>query len=289
VFSSQEVGSSQEQQQPPQQKQEKQQQQKQEKQQQPPQQKQEKQQKDQQPSKQWQLQQQQQQQQQQPKDVVDWVDSSRLVMVRISAGVKMESPLVAGSGGFCIAQFGSETIQTEVPNLMLKPIVLKKPAARKARTTADCSEENEDEGSEKEGEGSEKENEGNKKEVADDEEKGEEEEKEMEEEEHGKGDEEDDEEVCPPEKRARVEQEDVTGPVKRKYYKMWYKRGGSWGVRRGFGDKAQIFAVGGKKARGVSKETMGTIVDMVIQKMEQEDLPETAAKELAWNEVFKVA
>ena len=54
----------------------------------------------------------------------EWVDPSSkpMVMVRKFAdGEEKRSVLEKGEGGFCIAKFGDEIVETEVPCLLLEP------------------------------------------------------------------------------------------------------------------------------------------------------------------------
>ena len=224
---------------------------------------------------------QQQKKTQQPDDFVEWIDSSKLQAVRIVAGVKQVAPLMAGPGGFCIAEFDDGTLKTEVPNLLLLPVaILKKPAGvTKEKGGEGPAKECEKDEDEKEGETKEEE----QQEEEDEEEEEQQEEKEEEQQEEGEEKEEEQQEAEEQEnktKEAGVKQQ----AVQRTYSKMWYKKGNAWGIRRKFFDKGQAFQVGGAKLN-LSKEALGTIADKVIQEMENNDLSEAEAKQLAKEEV----
>ena len=162
---------------------------------------------------------------------VQFVDVARCVMVRVlTNGDRVTSPLEQGSEGFACARFGDEVVQTEVPNLVLRGPVLKRPAA--FRPGAGCGvdlapplpvPEVEVDQQDKLDESSEA----------------------------GAG--------CAP---LAVVPETV-----RRYTKLWYKNHKYWGIRQKFHAKKQIFSIPARELRQ-GKETMGRIADLAIERLE---------------------
>ena len=208
----------------------------------------------------------------------EWVDSTKepMVMVRVhSSGTREESPLEKGEGGFCQARFGDEVVQTEVPNLMLEPlpVVFKKPAKKQKHSEGivSSSDEPPQEAGEDLGEHS-------ADQQGDEECEFREEQQANEQVEEGA--------KSPPVAVQSLEEEednkekplDAKLPVDRKYIKMWYKNSQTWGIRRAFYNKAQVFSLGGKSC-GLSKETLMNIVNDSIKRMEIDNVSEEAARD----------
>ena len=164
---------------------------------------------------------------------VQFVDVARCVMVRVlTNGDRVTSPLEQGSEGFACARFGDSVVQTEVPNLVLRGPVLKRPAASRpgagggvdlapalpvANPEVEVGQEDKlDESSEA---------------------------------------------------RAGCAPLAVAPETVRRYSKLWYKNCKYWGIRQKFHAKKQIFSI---PARELSqgKEIMGRIADLAIERLE---------------------
>ena len=164
---------------------------------------------------------------------VQFVDVARCVMVRVlTNGDRVTNPLEEGSEGFACARFGDEVVQTEVPKLVLRGPMLKRPAASRpgagggnllvpplpaANPEGEVGQEDKLDESLEAGAG------------------------------------------CAPLA--------VVPAMVRRYSKLWYKHNESWGIRQKFHAKTQIFSI---PARGLreGKEIMGRIADLAIERLE---------------------
>ena len=64
---------------------------------------------------------------------IQFLDMKACKLVRRYSHKYVEATMKAGDDGFAVAWFGDESIVTEMPNLMLEPVVCKRPAARQAK------------------------------------------------------------------------------------------------------------------------------------------------------------
>ena len=64
---------------------------------------------------------------------IQFLDMKSCKLVRRYGHKRVEATMKAGDDGFAVAWFGDESIVTEMPNLMLEPVVCKRPAARQAK------------------------------------------------------------------------------------------------------------------------------------------------------------
>ena len=64
---------------------------------------------------------------------IEFLDMKVCKLVRRYADKLVEATMKPGDDGFAIAWFGDESIVTEMPNLMLEPVVCKRPAARQVK------------------------------------------------------------------------------------------------------------------------------------------------------------
>ena len=61
---------------------------------------------------------------------IEFLDMKACKLVRRYGDKLVEATMKPGDDGFAIAWFGDESIVTEMPNLMLEPVVFKRPAAK---------------------------------------------------------------------------------------------------------------------------------------------------------------
>jgi hypothetical protein len=227
---------------------------------------------------------------------VEYPDLVRKVMVLMSAiGTKKECKLLKGPQGYAVYDKGEGSIcDTEIPNLMLDPPVIKRPAAapkpaagrKKARKEQDIQKElgggeEAPEGPEGEAEGEEREgeleaDEGEEEELAEADGGEEAEDLQNQEEPEGEAEAEAAPEGPAPEPKAARAQ----GPVPRKYMVMWYRPPrGALALRQAYGAKRQIFQVVADSV-GSTKEQLEALYARLIPELESGNVQEAGAK--AW-------
>lgn len=192
---------------------------------------------------------------------LSWIDQTApMRMVRaFTDGSRVETPLEPGESGFAVARVGGETIETEVPNILLQLSqsgVLKRPAgaggaAPKKRSSVAEAVEPTPAAHDADGAAG-----------------------------SARGE---------PIAAVHVGEGQVaagsSGGVElgRSYLKMWYKNSVAYGVRQKFGQRRQIFAVGGKSSKKTQEE-LGAIADEAILKLgagESEDSVKAWARSAA--------
>ena len=199
-----------------------------------------------------------------------------------------------------MARFDAETVESDVPNIFvvnhtITSSVLKKPARAKPNKRKEGWEEDWDE-----------------------EVKGEDEDPD-EQDELGAADGPDAEEAVaePPRKRRSVKSQDVRAPggtvaaaapvvvllpapadvavasnaaaatariYPAQYMKMWYKANSSYGIRRCFGDKKQLFTIR-SPSKTMSQQELCEVADNVLMKLRGQELSESEAKDWAVSQV----
>jgi hypothetical protein len=180
--------------------------------------------------------------QQKPQEAVEFLDSFLMCKVRLlKDGSKQLATMRAGQKGFAEAQFeGGDWVETEMPNLMLLPSPLKRPAARKPLKRPASSlqgEEPAEAATESEGAAEEVEAEAEE--------------------------EDEEEEEAEAEAKAATTPEVKPAPAKG-YIKMWYKNNNSYGFREKGQGGRQIGSIIGKT---MQKAEMEKVADQVLDKL----------------------
>lgn len=187
-----------------------------------------------------------------------FVDHAKMCCVRVSSAGREEAVLTEGEDGFAQAVFGSEVVQTEVPNILVAlankqsdPQVIGRRLNRKTRSSQSAGLTGNGGGVVPSAgvppglaSGS---------------------------------------DAIVPALTADTTASACPAEPHRRYLKMWYKLSHMFGIRQKFGGKKQVFAIGGKMC-GLTMQELSGIADEAIQKLHAGS-SEEAAKTWARSEV----